>query len=131
MKGIDAAVATILLLMITISLVGFAFVWFNRLSKSAAKNIENQTMSQLNEQAMKITLISASSSSGKVIISNIGSVPIPANRAIIIVNGNLDSTVSQSLAPQQTIEVALKNGCNPGDEVKVSIGSYTDYGTCE
>ncbi len=122
MKGIDAAVATILLLMITISLVGFAFVWFNRLSKSVAKNIENQTLQNINTQAIRVMIVSAKDTN--VAVTNTGSVPIPANSLSIVMNGRVIGQNSAEIAPSGTASIGLSESCS-GNEIIAVAGSYS------
>ncbi len=49
MKGITPIVATILLLLITISMVGFAFVFFQRTTQTAAQSGEEQLNQQISQ----------------------------------------------------------------------------------
>ena len=129
MKGIDAAVATILLLTITISLIGFSFVWFNRLTKSTAKSIEQQTEQQQNLQAMRIKILSAKS--GSLTIQNIGTVPINESSIAVFVDGTYQSSFgSATLAPNQ-IATSTSLSCTAGQEVKVTTPGGDDYYTCE
>ncbi len=52
-KGITPVIATILLLLITISMVGFAFVFFQRTTQTAARSGEEQ----LNQTTGQITTL--------------------------------------------------------------------------
>jgi flagellin-like protein len=56
MKGITPVIAIILLLLITISMVGFAFVWFSRVTQSATTSGTNQ-MNTLSTNAQKMATL--------------------------------------------------------------------------
>ena len=129
MKGVDAAVATILLLMITISLIGFAFVWFNRLAKQSAQTIENQTLESQKKAAMRIKILAASSSAGEVTVQNIGSETIPAGGVVVFVNGAYQNQTTSQLAPNGIATMGIS--CNAGDEVKATAPGNEDYITCD
>ena len=56
MKGITPVVAIILLLLITISMVGFAFVWFTRIGELTTQQTQTQLQSQLDAAAQKVRI---------------------------------------------------------------------------
>ena len=76
MKGITPVVAIILLLMITISMVGFAFVWFNQMLSTVTSDVEDQVTSDVDKMNQKIDIINIAPDEVTVSIRNIGSVGI-------------------------------------------------------
>lgn len=71
MKGITPVVAIILLLLITISMVGFAFVWFTRVGELTTQQTQAQLQAELDRQAMKIRIDAVTTTT--VTVRNIGS----------------------------------------------------------
>ena len=130
MKGITPVIAIILLLMITISLVGFAFVWFTRLTES----MTNQTSESLNQQMLAqrtiVTIDNYDKTNGKLVIKNRGSVNLELNKVSVYVNGSgLISDCSwtasgTSIAPG-AITTCTSNGLKTctGTIVVTSIGT--------
>ncbi len=129
MKGVDAAVATILLLMITVSLIGFAFVWFNRLVRNSAQLVENQTISEQQRAGMKIKIVTVHGDT--VTVQNIGTVVIPANSVTAVVNNEFRGQLGESLAPNEVKSFTLSSSCGSGDLLKVSAPGNDDFMTCE
>src|SRR3989344_2865569 len=84
MKGIEAIIAVILLLLITISVVGFAFLFFSRIT-TAGQAAENQTTEQLIQFSKQIGIDAYNGS--QVTIRNTGTSTIGATEISIYVNG--------------------------------------------
>lgn len=84
MKGITPIVATILLLLITISMVGFAFVWFNRVGQLTTEQTQQQLQNQLSQQAQKIRIDAATTTVAA--IRNIGTSSIPLAQITLFIN---------------------------------------------
>ena len=112
MKGITPVIAIILLLMITIAMVGFAFIWFSGIMES----MTNQTGASISEEqrqmAINIQLINAyANPGGDVLVSfrNSGSQEIKANELVItVVDDSADSTLgtyvhASAIAPGGTV----------------------------
>lgn len=72
MKGITAVIAIILLLLITISMVGFAFVWFQRVAQISTDTATTQLTTQLNATGQKI-LIDNIATNGNITLRHAGS----------------------------------------------------------
>ena len=130
-KGITPVIAIILLMMITIAMVGFTYIWMKRVFSSAA----NSTSSSLNEQqkamGQKVTIIKASNSTGSITIRNSGTYSIDTNKLVVFVNG---ATVSCSwdkstIGPGDV--TTCSTTCPSGDEVDVNAPGGTDTATCE
>ena len=85
MKGITPVIAIVLLLMITISMVGFAFIWFQRISNI----LQNKTETGLEQQLEQITISidNVDSTGGSVTIRNTGTVTVQTSQIAIYVNG--------------------------------------------
>src|SRR3989338_7172640 len=86
MKGITPVIAIILLLLITISMVGFAFVWFQRVASTATQATDEQLTAQLNKQAQQIKLEGASGTT--VTLRSNGNVALPVGSIVLFVNGS-------------------------------------------
>lgn len=127
MKGIDAAVATILLLMITVSLIGFVFVWFNSLARNMASQTQNSTQHQLYQSQMHVSILDLNSTT--ITIQNTGTVEIPSGDVVIFVPGHNPMQVSVALAPNQVVSIPVS--CNSGDTVKITVaGHAADSALC-
>jgi flagellin-like protein len=88
MKGITPVIAIILLLLITISLVGFSFIYFTRITEVSTTQIESQLTEQLNIQQQRITIEAVDN--GEVItIRNIGSATIPNETIATFIDNTL------------------------------------------
>ncbi len=77
MKGITPVIAIILLLLITISMVGFAFMWFTRMAETASQagTLQlNQTIGQMS-QKVRIDNINGNT----LTVRNIGTQAIPSS----------------------------------------------------
>jgi len=129
MKGITPVIAIILLLMITISLVGFAFVWFTRMTES----MTNQTSESLNQQMLvqrtKVTIDNYDEVSGRLVIRNAGSVNLELGKVSVYVNttgliSDCSWSPSGSIAPGATT-ICTSNGLKTctGTIVFTSIGT--------
>ncbi|MBI2579817.1 MAG: hypothetical protein HYW27_02855 [Candidatus Aenigmarchaeota archaeon] len=137
-KGITPVIAIILLLLITISMVGFAFVWFSRVAQTATESTEKQLQTELNKQNKKIAVdnlqLSTATDTGCVSLRNIGSVSIPAGEIKLYVDGAAQSGCDTlALAAGATGSCAISlNTCNTGSNkiVKVTTGGNQDQVTC-
>ncbi|MDI6721791.1 MAG: hypothetical protein QMD85_05335 [Candidatus Aenigmarchaeota archaeon] len=91
MKGITPVIAIILLLLITISMVGFAFVWFSRVQQTSSQQIERQLQADIDRAAKKVAIEvlvpSTTDVAGSVMLRNIGTVATKAGELKLYVNG--------------------------------------------
>ena len=76
MKGITPVIAIILLMLITISMVGFAFVWFNRVTSEIGGEITTQTQATVAQAQTKVTIDNIDVANDMVYIRNSGSIGI-------------------------------------------------------
>lgn len=77
MKGITPVIAIILLLLITISMVGFAFVWFTRMAETASQAGTSQLNQTLGQMTQKVRIDNINGNT--LTIRNIGTQAIPSS----------------------------------------------------
>ncbi len=87
MKGITPVIAIILLLLITIAMVGFAFVWFSRVATTSGTNIESQLNTTFGASGKKVGIDSRTTT--VVAVRNIGSVTLQTSEISVYVDGGL------------------------------------------
>ena len=85
MKGITPIIAIVLLLMITIALVGFAFVFFSRTLSGSANATEAQLQQQMRSMTGSVTIENVNGD--KVYIRNSGNTDINSAGLAIYANG--------------------------------------------
>jgi len=131
MKGITPIIAVILLLLITVSMVGFAFVWFNRMMITAT----NQTGSQIESQTQQVgkTIRIDSISAGAVSVRNTGSITIQTSEVSVYVAGALRTTAqcawtTAPITPGSTSVCTIV--CPASQVVRVTAPGNYDEVTC-
>ncbi len=133
MKGITPVIAIILLLLITISMVGFAFVWFGRISTLLTNQTESEIVGQQALHCQRIVIDSLSSSTATVYVKNIGTCNIAADAVKVYVSG-AEATCTPSLgimAPGVTDDCDWSgSACTTGTVVKVTAPGSSDETTC-
>ncbi len=136
MKGLTPVISIILLLMITISMVSFAFIWFNRMSFFMQQKVENATQHQLEQY--QVAIENMDPPNGRIFVRNIGTIPVDVNYITVYVNGTKlisCSWKSKTGAPISTIppnDIAICEndaikGCR---DIKISTSSMTDVYPC-
>jgi flagellin-like protein len=135
LKGITPVIAIILLLLITISMVGFAFIWFQRVQSTMTNSTESELQQQLNKQGQKLTIdnVAATSvtfrSSGTASVG-MGSVGIYVDNVAVTLSGT-GCTGADSLAPAAIRTCTISASCDAGSSLKVtSPGGYIDIANC-
>lgn len=134
MKGITPIVAIILLLLITISMIGFAFVWFTRVSELATQQTQQQLEGQLSQTAQKIAIDAATTTS--VTIRNTGSKDIPVSQISVFVDGIAKACTAPpwtgNLVVGTTITCTYTIGTCPAgvSKVKVTTPGGSDSVAC-
>lgn len=128
MKGITPVIAVILLMLITISMVGFAFVWFSRIAITAQNATEAQLQNVLNQQAQIIRIDSLGG--GSVVVRNVGTQAIPGTQIQVYVNGVIRSGAcpGTTLAPGATISCSAT--CSSGSRIRVTSPGNLDESIC-
>lgn len=86
-KGITDIIAIVLLLMITISMVGFAWMWLQRLTVSAQNTTQGQinTISNIAGQQLKIDNVDKTN--GNLTVRNTGTSDVRLNTVGVYKNG--------------------------------------------
>lgn len=137
MKGITPVIAIILLLLITISMVGFAFVWFNRISQTLTNATQSELESQLSQQAKKVSIINPRAGSpGAIDVRNTGTATILSTDASVYIAGNrtvagaagCGNPVMPTVGPGSVATITCN--CAIGDEIKVVVPGNTDIRKC-
>lgn len=132
MKGITPVIAIILLLLITISMVGFAFIWFQRVAQTATASSDTALQTQLNQQGQTARIDSVAGTS--VTIRNTGSQSIAAGAIVIFVNGTATTsgncpTVALASGASNTC-ASLVQVCSGLSTVKITAPGNTDQIIC-
>ena len=133
-KGITPVIAVILLLLITIAMVGFAFIWFSRVLTTATNATQAQLENQLSAQAKKISIdnVNPSASPRVVSIRNIGTQTISTSEIALYIGGAPTAiSCPSSLAPgTATACTWATTACNTGTRVKVTAPGNFDEVLC-
>ncbi len=137
-KGITPVIAIILLLLITISMVGFAFVWFSRVAQTATEQTEKQLQSDLSRQGKKIAIdnlqLSTGVLEGSVSIRNIGTSNIAAGDIKLYVNNAVQvgcDSLALAAGAVGSCDIDV-NTCNSdsGNTLRVTAPGNQDQVTC-
>ena len=134
MKGITPVIAVILLLLITVSLVGFAFVWFTRVATTAATGIENQTGKLLATKSVRIENAKVSGTTTNIDLRNTGDVIINSGElAFYIEDGRVVGSLGcpASIAPGSVVTCSPPAvQCNATQRLRVSVPGGGDINIC-
>ena len=138
MKGITPVIAVILLLLITVSLVAFAFTWFTRIATTAATGIENQTSKLLATKSVRIENAKVSgvipTATTRIDLRNTGDVIINSGElAFYIEDGRVVGSLGcpASIAPGSVVTCSPPAvQCNATQSLRVSLPGGGDISTC-
>lgn len=121
MRGIDAIISVILLLMITVALVATSYAWFSGMFGTVTAGGTNVT-----ERAVTITqsgMQIESAYQNKIYVRNTGNVPL-TGLSVFLNDNFVNSTVTEPVAPGSFVELKLKNYINAancrGNSVRIS-----------
>lgn len=133
MKGITPVVAVILLLLVTIAVVGFAFGFFQRIFGLAGTGVENQTSAVIQRTAQTVAIDNAVTQS--VTVRNIGTADINANTELTVFVGgtkiNTCTWSAGSIAPRTTSTCTWTGTpCSAGTTLKVVAPGNEDSRSC-
>ena len=132
MKGIEAIIAVILLLLITISVVGFAFLFFSRITTSTSAASENQTTEQINKFAKQVGI--ESSSNTTVWVKNVGSATMNGVTELNLYINGAPRTCSPALGVMTpgNVSKCVWSGaaCVSGDIIKITSPSNSVQVNC-
>jgi len=130
-KGITDIIAVVLLLMITISLVGFAWIWLQRAAGSTMEATTTGLEAQQQTAGKLIRIDNVDSTNGNVTVRNIGSYNISDNELSVYVDGVVlvCSWSPTSMAPGTTMTCNSAGivGCS---KIKVTAPGNTDEVSC-
>src|SRR3989338_7811403 len=120
MKAVSPIIAVILLLVITISLVGVAFLFFSRTTEQTGEQVGGVAEQQLKQLGADLKIDSAVvllDGSGKVYIRNTGSVPIPASALGFYVNDQpvAANSAATTIEPNKVAEFTVTTPLNIND----------------
>jgi uncharacterized protein YpmB len=119
MQGISTIIVTILLLMISVSLASFGYIFFTQVMSSTTQAgteaIEQVSTSLL--AGMKIDSISTNS----VYVRNTGKVNL-TQFAVFVNDALVSSSAPSSVLPGDVATITLSSSLNSGDVVKVTSG---------
>jgi flagellin-like protein len=132
MKGITPVIAIVLLLMITISMVGFAFIWFSRMMETTTNQTSSALQNQLSQQSKKIKIDNIDPAGSIAYVRNIGSASIQTSEVSLYVNNGV-----QTCAWTGTLDVNAvaacdwsSGACTSGSVIKVVAPGNQDISTC-
>ncbi|MBI2578391.1 MAG: hypothetical protein HYW26_01640 [Candidatus Aenigmarchaeota archaeon] len=131
-KGITPVIAIILLLLITISMVGFAFVWFTRVSQISSERTESQLTEQLTQQEKKIRIDNAKSNT--VTLRNIGTKDVASSELGFFVDDAQASLTSgcATLTVGEVETCTISVSCVAGTgKIKVTAPGNQDVVICK
>jgi flagellin-like protein len=135
MKGITPVIAVILLLLITVAMVGFAFIWFSRVTTMTTSATQANIENTMTMQAKRVAIENIQKSNTAITVRNIGSQNIGAADLAIYVSGAITPCaggwVPASITPGQTSTCTLGVSCDPsGKTVKVTAPGNFDESQC-
>lgn len=133
MKGITPVIAIILLLLITISMVGFAFVWFSRVTQQSTTEIGKQIETNVAKSAKTITIPAVTTTT--VSVRNTGSATITTAELAVFVDGGPRtctwSGAITSLAPSAVGTCTFSGAaCSSPSIIKVDAPGNSDQVVC-
>jgi flagellin-like protein len=138
MKGITPVIAVILLLLITVAMVGFAFVWFSRVTTMTTTATQTQIENQLTMQAKRVAIENIDKASNVVTVRNIGSQSISNVDLALYVGGAKLSCLAgvkdwpASITPGSTGSCDWSDGpaCTSDTVIKVTAPGNFDESMC-
>lgn len=116
-KGITPIVATILLLLVTISIVGFSLIFFSRVTQTAGEAGQEQLQQQIITIGEQFSIVN--NDKNKIYLRNDGTGSL-SNLNFFVNNIKVDATGPAALAPKSVGEFKLNPQQMPVDE-KVSL----------
>ncbi len=130
MKGISPVIATILLLLITVAIVGIAFNFFTQTTSTTTQQVQDTTEQQLNQFGKQISLEAITNDS--VTLRGTGSSSIPGNEIQVYVDGAVRtcSPAMGTIAPQQVQTCTFSPECTTGQEIKATSPANSVTETC-
>jgi flagellin-like protein len=133
MKGITPVIAIILLLLITISLVGFAFIYFTRVTEVATQKTQEQLEHVISSQQMVVVIDNYAGTS--LSVRNRGTATFGTGNVSIYKNNVLTTCPGTGwnpamLGPGQVSVCTFSAACVEGDVIRVTTPGGQDSEEC-
>ena len=130
MKGISPIIAVVLLLMITISMVAFAYIWFTRITVGALNQSQSQQESLQQQTGKKVVIDNINGN--LITLRNIGTYPVKKEEISVFINGVITTITSgcDTLNVREVETCVLSASCQSGGKVKVVSPGITDEVIC-
>jgi flagellin-like protein len=131
-KGITPVIAVVLLMLITLSIVGFAYVWFNQTTSDIGSSVTNTTESELAKMNKKIRIESCGVSANTVTIRNTGSqsVDLDSELSYTINGASASPSGCTGSLSANAVDTCTFASVSDGDVVMVSAPGGTHTYTC-
>lgn len=129
-KGISPVIATMLMVIITISLVGFAYTFLSDFVTTGANTAQNQTSSLIQNPQISINSVWNESGNIGVSIASVGTTAVNLKNMRVFVNNapktwtgaSIDGcNNSESLVPGASCNIVINEAYNIGSKIKISV----------
>ena len=134
MKGITPVIAIILLLMITISMVGFAFVWFSRISTTLGESAEKAATTQTGMfgKTIRIENIDEQAAATVISVRNTGTQTILSTEtSVYIDNAKRTECALGDIATNSVVSCTAITACATDKIILVSAPGNSDQYKCK
>ena len=128
MKGITPVIAVILLMLISISMIGFAAIWFTRLAESSQSSVTSGLNSTTSALAKKVRIDNVAGTS--LAVRNVGSQTVAPSELSFYVNNVAVTCNITAVQPNAIGACTLSSSCASGATMKVSAPGGSDSVTC-
>lgn len=134
-KGITDIIAIVLLLMITISMVGFAWMWLQRLTVSAQNTTQSQINTLSNVAGQQLKIDNVDKTGGKVTLRNTGTSTVSLSTVGIYKNGGTPVTCNgtwsaSTVDPQATATCDVAAAITDCVTMRITSASGEDSANC-
>jgi len=123
MKGVSTVIVAVLLLMITVSLASFGYLFFTQIMSATTKT-GTEVVEQVSSSLLSSMRIESVTTDGHVYVRNTGTVNL--KNFSVYVNDVIDTSITVTpsvVSPGGVADINLLNSLNPGDIIKVTIAS--------
>ncbi|MEM7826785.1 MAG: archaellin/type IV pilin N-terminal domain-containing protein [Candidatus Aenigmatarchaeota archaeon] len=129
-KGISPIIAIVLLLMITISMVGFAYVWFTRITGSAFNQSRTEQENIQKQQGQRVIIDNILGN--QLTLRHVGTYPVTKDELGVFINGVATSITSgcDTINPGEYKTCTLATSCTSGSRIRVTSPGMTDEQYC-
>lgn len=130
MKGISVVIASILMILITIGVIGFVYIFFSRITSTAGSAAQNQSEEQIAQFSKQILIDALNSTS--VTIRNTGTSSIAPSEISVYADGSPRSCnpAISAIAPRSTQTCNFSPPCTTGQKIKVSSPTNSMEESC-